>query len=333
VNAVTAGRRSQGRAAPGGAPKAAARASAGEDRRLAGNCFIAVRGARIYVLRSQRAGRVEVEMHMNAAKAAGWTLIVFCTGTLTACGYEHHDRRDSGPTRSQTREVEAFDSIDMQGAARLLITVGKPESLVIEGREAAIERVETEVRGNTLHIESKPKDWFMNSSRRRVTLRITVPHLESLQVEGGNDIRLSGFAGGESNIRLAGAAHIKAVGHLDELTVRMAGAGHGDFSRLIADQTKVVVDGVGSVIVHPRQTLDATMNGVGAILYTGNPREVNTRMNGLGTIGRRDPKDAPEEQGDEDDDEDAQVAPDPDALQPEYEKPRRKPAADATEVI
>jgi hypothetical protein len=65
------------------------------------------------------------------------------------------------------------------------------------------------------------------------------------------------------------------------------------------------------------------MNGVGAILYTGSPREVNTRMNGLGTIARKDPKDVEE-------DEDAI---DPQDLQPEYEAPKPKPASDSTEVI
>jgi hypothetical protein len=109
--------------------------------------------------------------------------------------------------------------------------------------------------------------------------------------------------------------------------VRMAGAGHGDFSRLVSDETTVVVEGVGSVIVHPKDTLDATMNGVGAILYTGNPREVNTRMNGLGTIARRDAKD----DVDVDDPEAAPV--DPQSLQPEYEKPKQKAASDSTEVI
>jgi hypothetical protein len=104
----------------------------------------------------------------------------------------------------------------------------------------------------------------------------------------------------------------------------MAGAGHGDFSRLVADQAKVTVEGVGSVIVHPKDTLDATMNGVGAILYTGSPRQVNTRMNGLGTIARKDAKDI------EEDDEDAI---DPEDLQPEYEQPKQKPAKNATEVI
>jgi hypothetical protein len=154
-------------------------------------------------------------------------------------------------------------------------------------------------------------------------VKISVPRLESLQVEGGNDVRLTGFDGGKSHIQASGAAHIFAEGRLAELTVRMAGAGHGDFSRLVADIAKVTVEGVGSVTVHPKDTLDATMNGVGAILYTGSPREVNTRMNGLGTIARKDAKDIEE-------DEDAI---DPEDLQPEYEQPQQKPASDSTEVI
>ena len=262
---------------------------------------------------------------MNVDRAAGLLLIVASTALLSACD-DGDDRRARGPSRSETREVGSFDSIDMSGAARLEITVGKPASLTLEGRASSIERVETDVRHNTLYIESKPRDWFMSNNRRRITVKITVPKLDSLEVEGGNDVRLTGFDGGETRIRASGAAHIQAEGRLDELSVRMAGAGHGDFSRLIADETKVVVEGVGSVIVHPKDTLDATMNGVGAILYTGNPREVNTRMNGLGTIARRDAKD--EEASEH---EDAPV--DPDSLQPEYEKPAQKPASDSTEVI
>jgi hypothetical protein len=264
---------------------------------------------------------------MNAERVVGLLLTVASATLLSACNDGADDRQSRGPSRSETREVSSFDSIDMSGAARLEITVGKPESLVIEGRSSSIERVETKVRHNTLVIESKPRDWFMSNNRRRITLKITIPRLESLEVEGGNDVRLTGFDGGETHIRASGAAHNHAEGHLAELTVRMSGAGHGDFSRLIADDAKVIVEGVGSVIVHPKDTLDATMNGVGAILYTGNPREVNTRMNGLGTIARRDPKDVEQE--------DPEDAPDPETLQPEYERPKQKPASasDSTEVI
>jgi hypothetical protein len=265
---------------------------------------------------------------MNLDRAAGLLLVVACAGLLSSCD-DRDDRRGRGPSRTETRDVGSFDAIDMSGAARLEITVGKPESLTLEGRAASVERVTTEVRHNTLFIESKPRDWFMSNNRRRITVRINVPKLASLQVEGGNDVRLTGFDGGETVIKASGAAHIFGEGRLNELTVRMAGAGHGDFSRLEADQARVTVEGVGSVIVHPKDTLDATMNGVGAILYTGSPRQVNTRMNGLGTIAQKDARDI--EENIEDPDEDAI---DPEDLQPEREEPKRKPAAGgSTEVI
>jgi hypothetical protein len=158
-----------------------------------------------------------------------------------------------------------------------------------------------------------------------------MPRLESLQLEGGNDVNLVGFAGGETKIRASGALNMNADGRLEKLTVRLSGAGHADLSRLVANEATVTVDGVGSVIVNPRESLDATMNGVGAIFYTGSPRHVSTRMNGLGTIGQRDSSQS--------NDAEPKQEIDPDKLQPEYEEPGKKGAEevdfkkDQTEVI
>jgi Putative auto-transporter adhesin, head GIN domain len=253
---------------------------------------------------------------------ASLILLIAFAGALAGCG----DHRERGEQRTETRDLGKFDSIDLEGAARLEITVGPAQSVVVEGRDRAIERVSTEVRGKTLYIETRRKDWFVGGDGRpRLTFRVSVPKLDSLVLEGGNDVRMTGFSGGSSSIEAKGAAHIRAQGHLDELTVHMAGAGHADLSKLTAGEANVTVDGVGSVIVHPQDTLDATMNGVGAILYTGSPRQVNTRMNGLGTIGQREPKDAPA------DEEESNV--DPETLQPEREEPRKQPAVESTEVL
>lgn len=100
-------------------------------------------------------------------------------------------------------------------------------------------------------------------------------------------VRLRGFRGGETSIDVNGAARIRASGALDKLTVHLDGAGFADLSRLSAKDAKVTVDGVGSVVVNPQESLEATMNGIGAILYTGTPRQVNSSMNGLGTIGKQ----------------------------------------------
>ena len=264
-------------------------------------------------------------------------LILAATLVLSACG--DHDDRDSHRDRADHRQAGAFDAIEMVGAARLDITVGQPASITVEGRESAVERVTTEVRDNTLYIDTKPSSWVMTRGRPRVTVTITVPRLDSLKLEGGNDVHMRGFAGGAADFRVAGATRLEADGHLDQLTVHMAGAGHADLSRLPAGQTKVTVDGVGSVVVYPKDTLDATMNGVGAILYTGSPRQVNTRVNGLGTIGQQRAEDEDEDEHDHDhrhhDDHDREPpAPvNPDDLQLEREDPATKPASDSTPVI
>jgi hypothetical protein len=252
---------------------------------------------------------------------------------------------DSGPVITETLKVESFDSIDINGAARLEITIGEPASVVIRGGENSVRRVETDVREDTLHIKSRAKEWIISDDNARLTFQITMPRLESLKLEGGNDVNVVGFAGGETQIRSSGALNMNADGHLEKLTVRMSGAGHADLSRLVADAATVTVDGVGSVIVNPRESLDATMNGVGAIFYTGSPSHVSTRMNGLGTIGKREGSQSPQPEQSEQPSAPSQDEPkkqiDPEQLQPERETPSKpKPKSesvdfkkDQTEVI
>jgi hypothetical protein len=232
---------------------------------------------------------------------------------LSGCG---GDRADQGPLVSERREVESFDSIEVKGAAKLEITIGEPLSVLVNGHEHAVSRVETDVRGDTLHIKSRPRDWVIRNNNSRLTVQITVPRLKTLELEGGNDANVVGLNGGDTKIKAAGAANIRADGQLEELVVEMSGAGHADLSKLAANAATVTVDGVGSVIVNPRDSLDATMNGVGAILYIGTPSRVNTRMNGLGTIGQRNPSDGSEAESNE--------PADPESLQLEREDPQRE---------
>jgi hypothetical protein len=227
-------------------------------------------------------------------------------------GCDHKSEFSTGPVRTETRNVGKFDSIEVNGATRLEITVGAPASVVVEGRERFLERLDTEVHGDTLRIKTRKKDWVSIGTSPRLIVRVTLPVLKELEVEGGNDIELTGFNGGTTKIRLEGAANLKGSGRLDELSIFMAGAGHADLDKVIAGTANVTVAGVGSVMVHPVDTLDARMNGVGAIFYSGSPRNVNTRVNGLGTIGQRDADRAAPDHG-------PQAPIDPDSLQPEYD--------------
>lgn len=242
--------------------------------------------------------------------------------TLALSGCREHDV-ERGRIVDETREVDEFTSISLRGSAELRVKIGAARSVAIEGPERTLKRLSTEVDGGTLYIHTSSREWvFPGGGNQRLLIKVTTPQLSELRIEGGNDVRLQGFNGGSSTIDIEGAAHLKADGRLDDLIVHMAGAGHADLKNLVAGNAKITVDGVGSVYVHSTKTLDATMNGVGAILYSGSPREVNTSMNGVGTISRdrdRDRKGA--EDPDRQPDIEAPKPPiDPDELQPEYEK-------------
>ncbi|MDY6945284.1 MAG: DUF2807 domain-containing protein [Pseudomonadota bacterium] len=244
---------------------------------------------------------------------------------LSGCG-DQSDRPwgDNGPVVSERREVAAFDAIDMKGAAKLEITIGEPVSVQVSGHEKAVSRMQTEVRGSTLHIKGRARDWMIRDDGSRLTIQITLPKLASLELQGGNDVRVAGLSGGDTTIKAEGAANINGFGQLDELTVRLTGAGHADLSELAVADATVTVDGVGSVIVNAHESLDATMNGVGAIFYTGTPHKVNTRMNGLGTIAQRSPDEEPTA---EPGTEQQQKPVDPDSLPLEREDPRQEPVS------
>lgn len=210
-------------------------------------------------------------------------LCVAVVAFMSACVRKH----DGPPMASEQRPLDDFTTIELAGNTHLDIVVGQAPSLTIEAPEDEIGRIEVQVRDETLRIEHRPQRKFSNR-HERAHLTVTVPTLAALRADGGHTVSIRGLAGGDTDVRIEGGVKIDAEGALDTLTLRMSGAGKGDFSRLTASNAHVTVDGVGKVVVHPTQSLDATVNGVGSIDYIGKPREVRSRLNGLGRISARE---------------------------------------------
>lgn len=235
---------------------------------------------------------------------------------LSACS------RHTGPIHIEEREVAEFQGLDIEGGSRLEISVGDAQRVQVEAPQSVLDHIETDVRDGTLYVRTRAKHWVVGAAQSRITIRVAVPRLDALRLAGGHRASIKGFAGGESKIDVEGAVKLDARGRLDQLTVHLAGAGTANLSELTAAAAQVTVDGVGRVIVHPTETLDATMNGLGAIHYIGSPREVRTRMNGLGSIGRQDGAETK-----------APIELDPDTLQPEYDERDQWKKGGETEVI
>jgi Putative auto-transporter adhesin, head GIN domain len=192
---------------------------------------------------------------------------------------------DSGPSSTEDRPVGAFQSISLDGTARLDVLVGPAPSLSVIGSPQARAAFTTRVDGDRLVLESHNSPW--QPGRGEVQVRVTVPRLRALTVGGAGEISVAGVSGDSLDLSLNGAASLEANGKVGTLAVQMNGAGKMDLSRLEAVDATVTTNGAGRIDINSTGSLVATVNGVGTINYYGKPAKVTTAINGVGSISPR----------------------------------------------
>ena len=187
----------------------------------------------------------------------------------------------------ESSDLGRFDAVDFHGAAELNIVVGQPSEFSVSGGERAVKQLETSVRGNTLYLRAQKSGWSWFGDQRKLVLNIHTPSLISFVSNGAGDVHISGLAGGEHTVRIAGAHNVEAEGTLDSLTIELDGAGNIDYGKVKTREVNVRVNGAGNVEVDPTVSLDAQVNGVGAVQYRDEPQRVTSSIHGLGTIQRK----------------------------------------------
>ena len=193
---------------------------------------------------------------------------------------------DPGPQVTQPRDVSGFDRVDVRGAASIDVSVGPAHSLTIEGAQNDLDGVVSRVENGALIIEDRD-GWMWNSRRGSLRLRITTPALQGLSVSGAGDVTLHGVNGGDLSLSVQGAGELKGSGTVQNLNAQLSGAGNMELEELSATNANVVVNGAGNMELNVTGTLVATVNGLGNIHYRGNPAQVQTAMNGVGSISPR----------------------------------------------
>jgi len=120
----------------------------------------------------------------------------------------------------ETRDLPAFDQIDVGGAFEVSLTIGEPQKVEVEARQKTIGQIATEVKGTKLVISSN-----RIGSNTPLNIYITVPALSRLEAHGAANVN-------SENI-------IKA----DMLSIEVSGAGE-----INSDTTYIHVPGTGVVI-------------------------------------------------------------------------------------
>lgn len=192
-----------------------------------------------------------------------------------------------GAATTEQRGVEAFHSVQLDGAADARVEVGPPNSLTLTASPALLREVRTSVHNGMLVIE-REHSWFQFGRSGRLEVRITTPDLNAFAMQGAGDVDIHGATGDALAVVLSGAGDVTADGTVQSLNARINGAGDMDLSKLTATDATVYVNGAGQLTVNVTGSLEAQVNGVGNIRYTGRPQKVVPQINGVGRISPAD---------------------------------------------
>jgi len=203
----------------------------------------------------------------------------------------------------EERDLEDFTGIGFSVAGTLVLEQGNTFSVVLEGDDDYIEEIETTVQGNMLVISH---DRWISFSRnnRKLTVYVTMPVVEELNVSGSGSILAEGSVraedldmsvSGSGNIRLSdltaesagcsisgsGSLELKGSASTGKLSISGSGKYRGDSFRLNGLNVNISGSGTCSTLVEDK--LVARVSGSGDVYYSGNP-SVDARISGSGKV-------------------------------------------------
>jgi Putative auto-transporter adhesin, head GIN domain len=208
----------------------------------------------------------------RVALAALVVLLAGCGGSGTTKG--------SGHVVTVSRTVPGFTSIELAGAATVDVTVGKPAALTLRADDNVVPLIRTEVRDGKLVVSSK----HGYTTSHELHLSITTPALDGVSITGTGTLTADGIRANAFSLDLSGAATITLAGETGALDANLSGTGTAELGDLVARDATVSLSGAGSVHVNSTASLDATVTGVGSVVYTGSPARVSTHVSGVGTV-------------------------------------------------
>jgi len=187
--------------------------------------------------------------------------------------------RGSGHLVTQSRELGEFRRISNDGSVDLDVSIGPEQSVSVVADDNVAPQVETEVRDGELFISEHGSYWGLHSLK----VKIVVPELEALNLEGSGDAEITGVTGPSLELSTHGSGDITASGRVEKLNISGYGSGDSYLAKLDADDAIVRLRGSGDAHVHANRTLDVEIFGSGDVHYAGSPR-VNSTVKGSGDV-------------------------------------------------
>ena len=189
----------------------------------------------------------------------------------------------SGNIGTEKRDAAGFTSVDVSGIFQVEIVAGQQYSVEVHADDNLLPLIQTNVRGNTLHIDLSEKA----SPKNEMIIRITAPNIERVETTGAAKVTASGIKNDSFAIGSTGASKVSLSGETAKLNIEITGASLLDADQLKAANVDVKASGASKIDLNVSDELHTKATGASRIVYSGDPATVDNHVSGASSVSKK----------------------------------------------
>lgn len=146
----------------------------------------------------------------------------------------------------QSSDLTDFNKIHLNTSSDLKVTVGSDYSIEMVGDEERIENTILEVRGDTLKIKHKKRN-FRYDNDQEMIINITMPNIEAMHINGSGDAEVIGVDNDELDLNVNGSGDMIVSGKTNALDININGSGDIRMDQVTGEAVEISINGSGDV--------------------------------------------------------------------------------------
>ncbi len=229
--------------------------------------------------------------------------------TSSCVGFNEKSVKLSGVTKVSTKEVSAFDKVEIDGAIDVIVNIGNRSEVVIKADSSIMPYIVTEVKDRELKIYNKDDFGFYNYKNNKILVTITTPSILELESSGACDVTINDLKTDMFKVSLSGACDLigsfecnvldfessgssdsKLRGKVKNCNIELSGASDIKALDLEVDSLKIEGSGSSNVEITVQNSLDVELSGASELRYKGEPKYIKTDMSGVAQLTKVDNK-------------------------------------------
>ena len=195
-----------------------------------------------------------------------------------------------GIEHTSSPDLEDFDSVRVDGKWEVNIEHSDEFFVELTIRPRKKKGTRVDVIEGTLVLENSDtgehRDRGSSRSKEHYEVRIGMPALKSLKIEGPTNVNIRGFDEESLDVFIGGLGDVHAHdSRTDMLTLRLDGLGHAELQGLESVDARVDIAGAGVVLLTMNGgSLEGSIDGLGVIRYRGPVSDEAIRIDGGGRV-------------------------------------------------